>query len=283
MHVSLCVHKAGGAMLAAALLFLDSHSVLAAFLALLLHESAHVLAMWLCGVQECRVELTPLGGVAEAAAFHTLGCWKKLAISAAGVLFSSLSAWLCLVFAPAVPFWKAFYLASVSLALINCLPVWPLDGARALAAVAERMGVEPLLSKAMLYLAYLLSFCLVALGLYGIWLGYLNPTLLLIGPYLAYAAHESALGNTMRQVYMLERTQEKLADMTPLRAYACGKAPERAALLKWLRTIPRQRFDALIVVDEQSGEIEQVLTEAKCAKLLFQEDISSQGLAGQSK
>ena len=272
-------------MMAAALLFLDSHSVLAAFLALLLHEAAHVLAMWLCGVKECRVELTPFGGVADAAAFHTLGCWRKLAISAAGILFSGLSAWLCLAFAPDAPFWKAFYFASASLALLNCLPVWPLDGARALAAVAERLGIEPFLRKAMLYLAYLLAFLLVAVGIYGIWLGSINLSLLLMGPYLAYAAHESALGDAMRQVHMLERAHEKLEGMVPLRAYACGEMPERTLLLRWLRAIPRQRFDALVVIDEHTGEVERVLTEAKCAKLLFQshEDRPSQGLAGQSK
>ena len=283
MRVSLCMHKAGGAMMAAALLFLDSHSVLAAFLALMLHEAAHVMTMRLCGVKECRVELTPFGGVAEAASFYTLSCWKKLCISAAGVLFSGLSAWLCLLFAPGSAFWKAFYLASASLAMLNCLPVWPLDGARALAAIGERLGVEPLLSKAMLFLAYLLALFLAALGLYGIWLGYINPSLLLIGPYLAYAAHESAVGDAVRQVHMLERTQEKLAGIIPLRAYVCGRVPERTAILKWLRSIPRQRFDALVVVDGHSGGIKRVLTEAECAQMLFQEDISSQGLAGESK
>ena len=39
-------------------------------------------------------------------------------------------------------FWHALYLANASLAAFNLLPVGPLDGARALLAAAERLGVE---------------------------------------------------------------------------------------------------------------------------------------------
>ena len=59
MKLRLKIHPAGAALAALGLLLLPSAGMLAAAAAMALHEGGHVLAMALCGVRECRIELTP--------------------------------------------------------------------------------------------------------------------------------------------------------------------------------------------------------------------------------
>ena len=107
MRLKLRVHPAGAAWLGACFLMAPSHAVLAAVAALTWHEAAHVAAMALCGVKHCVVELTPFGGMADAACYERLSPGKKAASSLAGVLASAVGAWLCFRFAPDTPFWHA--------------------------------------------------------------------------------------------------------------------------------------------------------------------------------
>ena len=205
MRLKLRVHPAGAVWLGACFLLAPSHMVLAAVAALTWHEAAHVAAMTLCGVKHCVVELTPFGGMADAACYERLSPGKKAASSLAGVLASAVGAWLCLRFAPDTPFWHALYLANASLAAFNLLPVWPLDGARALLAAAERLGVERPAQRVLTGLAYALGLSMVVLGLYGAWLGHVNLSLLCAGPYLAYAAHASGVAQSVRR---MQRAQD---------------------------------------------------------------------------
>lgn len=100
------------------------------------------------------------------------------------------------------------YLANASLAAFNLLPVWPLDGARALLAGAERLGVERPAQRVLTGLAYALGLSMVVLGLYGAWLGHVNLSLLCAGPYLAYAAHASGVAQSVRR---MQRAQDAAA------------------------------------------------------------------------
>lgn len=72
MKLRLKIHPAGAALAALGLLLLPSAGMLAAAAAMALHEGGHVLAMALCGVRECRIELTPFGGVADVPGFERL-------------------------------------------------------------------------------------------------------------------------------------------------------------------------------------------------------------------
>ena len=113
MRMTVRVHPAGTAWLGACFLMAPSHAVLAAVAALAWHEAAHVAAMALCGVKRCVVELTPFGGMADAACFDRLSPGRKAASSLAGVLASAVGAWLCFRFAPDTPFWHALYLSLI--------------------------------------------------------------------------------------------------------------------------------------------------------------------------
>lgn len=254
------IHPAGAVIFGFALLFCPSTEVLAAAAALLLHEAAHLLAMRLCGVQNCVVELTPFGGMADALAFERLPCVRQMICAAAGVAASAAA------FAISSPFeWKgglvaAFSKMNGSLLAVNCLPVWPLDGARVLVALAGVLGKEHTVRKALAFLAWFLGICLAMLGLYGAWIGWVNPSLLLAGPYLCYAASQGMLSEKIRRLHRVweERTLSGLKLVT---AAACPKGMERAAAPALLGRLERSRYQLLVVVDPVSGQISRVMTE----------------------
>lgn len=279
MRMTVRVHPAGAAWLGACFLMAPSHAVLAAVAALAWHEAAHVAAMALCGVKRCVVELTPFGGMADAACFDRLSPGRKAAASLAGVLASAVGAWLCLRFAPVAPFWHALYLANASLAAFNLLPVWPLDGARALLALAERLGVERPAQRVLTGLAYALGLSMVALGLYGAWLGHVNLSLLCAGPYLAYAAHASGVAQSVRRMQRAQDAARKLAGgrVMPVCAYACAGSPSRMVLARLADRFSGLRYHLLLVMDPGTGRIRESLTEGEMAQRLFHTQEESQG------
>ena len=279
MRMTVRVHPAGAAWLGACFLMAPSHAVLAAVAALAWHEAAHVAAMALCGVKRCVVELTPFGGMADAACFDRLSPGRKAAASLAGVLASALGAWLCLQFAPVAPFWHALYLANASLAAFNLLPVWPLDGARALLAAAERLGAERPAQRVLTGLAYALGLSMVALGLYGAWLGHVNLSLLCAGPYLAYAAHASGVAQSVRRMQRAQDAARKLAGgrVMPVCAYACAGSPSRMVLARLVDRFSGLRYHLLLVMDPGTGRIRESLTEGEMAQRLFHTQERFQG------
>ncbi len=279
MRMTVRVHPAGAAWLGACFLMAPSHAVLAAVAALAWHEAAHVAAMALCGVKRCVVELTPFGGMADAACFDRLSPGRKAAASLAGVLASALGAWLCLQFAPVAPFWHALYLANASLAAFNLLPVWPLDGARALLAAAERLGAERPAQRVLTGLAYALGLSMVALGLYGAWLGHVNLSLLCAGPYLAYAAHASGVAQSVRRMQRAQDAARKLAGgrVMPVCAYACAGSPSRMVLARLADRFSGLRYHLLLVMDPGTGRIRESLTEGELTQRLFHTREESQG------
>ena len=279
MRMTVRVHPAGAAWLGACFLMAPSHAVLAAVAALAWHEAAHVAAMALCGVKRCVVELTPFGGMADAACFDRLSPGRKAAASLAGVLASALGAWLCLQFAPVAPFWHALYLANASLAAFNLLPVWPLDGARALLAAAERLGAERPAQRVLTGLAYALGLSMVVLGLYGAWLGHVNLSLLCAGPYLAYAAHASGVAQSVRRMQRAQDAARKLAGgrVMPVCAYACAGSPSRMVLARLADRFSGLRYHLLLVMDPGTGRIRESLTEGEMAQRLFHTQERFQG------
>lgn len=279
MRLKLRVHPAGAAWLGVSFLLAPSHAVLAAVAALAWHEAAHVAAMALCGVKRCVVELTPFGGMADAACFDRLSPGRKAAVSLAGVLASALGAWLCLRFAPKSPFFHALYLANASLAAFNLLPVWPLDGARALLAAGERLGMERPAQRILTGLAYALGLFMVALGLYGAWLGHVNLSLLCAGPYLAYAAHASGVAQSVRRMQRVQDVARKLAEgrVMPVSACACAGPPSRIALARLADRFSGLRYHLLLVVDPGTGRIRESLTEGELAQRLFHAQAECRG------
>ena len=272
MKLNVRIHPAGAALLGACLMLAPSQVALSAVAALAWHEAAHVGAMALCGVKECTVELTPFGGMADAACYDRLSPGRKAASALAGVAASALGAWLCLRFAPDTPFWHALYLSNASLSAFNLLPVWPLDGARALLAGAERMGVERPVQKLLTFLAYALSAFMVALGLWGAWMGHVNFSLLLAGPYLAYTAHACSVAQSVRSVQRAQDAKRKLAGgfAMPVRTFACAGPPSALTLARLAGRLSEMRYHMLLIIDPADGQVRESLTEHELAQRLFE-------------
>ena len=272
MKLRLKIHPAGAALAALGLLLLPSAGMLAAAAAMALHEGGHVLAMALCGVRECRIELTPFGGVADVPGFERLPARRQCLIALAGVPVSAACAGLCLRFAPPAEFFRLFYRFSLGMALVNVLPVWPLDGARLLLCAARRLGWEEAARRGMLWLAYLLAAAMLALGVAGVFQGSVNLSLFLLPPYLAYAAWQSSVGGSLRSAASaLEKKpwpEGKLLRAIPL---VCRGNPEKVELLRSLRALPAERAAILYRFDAEGGKLAQVLSGPEMAVLLTEE------------
>jgi len=265
--ISMKIHPAGAFLLAAAVLLLDVRKVLAASTALVMHEGAHLIAMRLCGIKECTIELTPFGGMADVAGLETYPAWKQMLCSAAGVAESAVMAGLCLCFAPRTIFWHAFFDAHFSLAFINLMPAWPLDGARILTAIAAGFGLEYRIKKFLSWFSIILSIGLVGLGLYGIWYGAFNPSLLVAGPYLCYAAYAEDVASKVRR---LEYAGNKLASggILPVKLWVGSKdRAKRDNFGVLLSRMEHGKYHMFIQIDE--GQITKMWTEEEMQNYVF--------------
>lgn len=268
MRCQFRVHPAGAALLAAAFVFADSAAAIASLAALCWHEGAHVAAMALCKVKSCQVELTPFGGMAYAKDFEKLGPLRQFCIAGAGAAASGAGAALCLWALPHTAFTYCLFGANIALALWNCLPVWPLDGARMLVALLTPLGWGRGCQKVLTAFGYVLGAGLVALGLYGAWHGAFHPGLLLLGPYLWYAARWGGLAERLRRVGE-KRSPFQRRDMLPVRAMACMAGREERALSRIALWPQEERYSLLLVIDEETGRVRRVITEGQAYNRLF--------------
>ena len=254
------IHPAGAVLLGAAFFFCPSYKVLACAFALLLHEGGHLAALKLCGVQNCAIELTPFGGMADCRCFERLSPFKQTLCAGAGPMVSMLGFILGGALQDKSLFANAFRMANLSLLFVNCLPVWPLDGARILLALATSVGKERTVQQLLSILAWIAGLAMMGVGLYGAWEGWINPSLLLCGPYLCYA---SAWGNVTRRVRGMEeiRTRWKYADELPVRAVACELKRKKELLPRLLGKSEGGRYQIIFLIDSQTGRIAEAVTE----------------------
>lgn len=271
------VHPAGAVMFALALLFLPSRKVLAAAAALLWHEGAHLLAMKLCGLERCMVELTPFGGMADADAFEKLPAVRQAVCAVAGVAASAAGAGCMIHFGWETPFCAELMQAHLSLLLMNVLPVWPLDGARAVMALAIRLGCENGMRRALSRAARLLGILLAGLGLYGAWMGSVNLSLLLAGPYLCYAASFSTTADHLRRIQLSEQklTQQPVWEA---RLLAGREGNMHAWLPGVISRLSSGRYLLFCELD-QNGCVKRLWTEKEMVEAL----LNKEGIAARSK
>lgn len=256
----LTIHPASAVVAAAALVFIPSHEVLAVLCALALHEMGHMLALYLCGVRAWRFELTPFGGMADAKLFAKLHPLQQAICAISGVLVSLLGAWASAACCPRSPFARCFVQAQLSFAFTNILPVWPLDGARMLVALAACFGLEHGMRRLLAGCARVLGVAMIVLGLYAVWMGEGNLSLLLAGPYLCYAAREGTVAERVRM--LCGARGEKLASgqILPVVTYVCQTGKETYATLGILGRLSNERYHVLMSIDHR-GKLRSIQTE----------------------
>ena len=265
----LVVHPLGFIVFGFALLFLPSRSVLAAVLALLLHEMGHMAALFLCGVRSWRFELTPFGGMADAKTFDRLTPFGQACSAGAGVATSLLGAFVCMRLMDAHPFCVSFVQMQLSLAFVNCLPVWPLDGSRILVALASIWGKEEAMRRVLSHAAKAMSVFFVLLALWGAWQGEYNGTLLAAGPYLWYASREGFLSERVRRLSAKQVPKRRDGRVLPIIAYACCKPTDSALLSRLIGGFSSERYHVLVQLDD-NGQIGNVMTEDDMIRQVFE-------------
>ena len=149
-----------------------------------------------------------------------------------------------------------------SLLAVNVLPVWPLDGARVLLAFARKTGVECMCQKGMAFFAWMIGAGFLVLGLYGLWLGVTNVSLLLCGPYLCYASREGGISERIRKIEHMTR-KLSLTDTLPVKSYDCLKQNIETTALQIFSKNESGKYHILFAVDESDGELQKIYTETQ--------------------
>lgn len=271
---TLRVHPAGALLLLFAALTGHVQAALLALLALLLHEGFHAIAILLLGQRLARIELTPFGGVADVDSFQSLPTASQVLIALSGAV-GSLFCWAVLRFLPlADPRLDQFAQLNLMLGLFNLLPMLPLDGARALGALGDRTFLGPYLRKAMMGLAFLLSFLLLLAAVYGAWYGHINLTLLFVAPYLCYAARQDYVSQRVKLVEQSLRMEQKLRHGAALRVdgTACHDGVSREQLLRMLLSLPTGRLHYFFFLDPETGRVKRVVEECDLIEEIMGED-----------
>ena len=248
-------HPIGLLCLLAALLLKPIRQLAAVLVARALHEGAHLLAIRLCKVRHCSIEWTPLGFVAQAEGFSALPASKRLWIALSGLLASGLLAAVSRVFLRLHPFWYLCFTANMGILLLNALPILPLDGGRVLLALAACFGWERGAKKCLLILSYTMAVLITALGLYSLWVRLPNPTLLMLGPYLAYAARQSSLQGGEETLQMLHQRAHPANGVYPMETCAVIGHTDTLSLVKILRRTSPETFVLFQTIDPEKGHI----------------------------
>jgi len=115
-------------------------TLLTMMFAVLLHEAAHCLSAKIFGLETTEITLYLFGGLAEIKGIDE-DCVKEGIIAFSGPLISVFTGFLWQIGAEksVLPFWQEFIDYSYAIALINLLPVYPLDGGRILLCLFKSM------------------------------------------------------------------------------------------------------------------------------------------------
>ncbi len=228
-------------------------AVLAALLALLFHELAHIFTAKAFRLAVPEVEITPFGGVAHMEDISQATPMQQFLVSAAGPLMS----WLCcLVCAGLLQLqWVSLYQIegflrwNLLLLCFNLLPVLPLDGGRMLQAV-----LTPLIGwqKAMRILAaagICLGLAMNALAVWGAIHGAANLSLVIAGCYLMYAAHISRSMSSIQCIHGVISKKTRLDREKTLQVEWFG-ASGKVTVRDIYRRMSPGKYHRVIVLDE---------------------------------
>ena len=247
------VHALALLMLALSLALGARAEAAAMLLALFTHEGAHLAAARLTHVRVEALDLMPFGGALTLENPYRLGRGQLLCVSLSGPLGNALG----LVACAALAWWNALPPAfaldlmrfHAMLAAFNLLPALPLDGGRALYALARPGRARARALNALIIGGYALSGALALLALLG-WArtGVMNLALLLPAVFLAASGGRERRSATMGCAEALcERMRPgRGAPERPERMRVLAVS-ERSSALDVLRAL-RPREEALLAV-----------------------------------
>ncbi len=271
---ALRVHPAGVVLVGLAVMMGHGRQALCALLALLMHEGFHLLAIGLLGARVERVELTPFGGVADVESFQSLPASFQVCIALSGVLGSLLCYFALRLACATDPTLFAFQQMNGALGLFNLLPVLPMDGARALGAIADHFSFGKWLRKAMMGLAFFLAATLLLAAVYGAWHGHINVTLLFVAPYLCYAARQAYVSQRMQLVQQALDLRGKLSrgKTWKVEGRALRQDATQTDLLRALLALPSGRLHYFFFVNPDTGKVGTIWEEREAIQRILGEE-----------
>ena len=218
-------------------------------LALLLHETGHLLTARGLGYRVRSLELWPFG--AALSMDLSTGSRGALPVALAGPLCSMAAAAMSLLLLRLLPrtegVMEPFFCMNLSLAAVNLLPAEPLDGGRALASLLSRpLGVRRA-RRLTAWTGLVLGGALFSLGVYGAILGVGSETALLFAAFLLLSGVRTIRGEDRALEGLLDR-QASLRAGRPVEVREAALMADRTAG-EALRALRRGRYTLIRVVD----------------------------------
>lgn len=180
--VSLQTNGAAFILLAVMLLVLPLQWIGAALLAAALHELAHAGAVYLCGARVNRIRIGLSGAAMESLPLtrpQALFC--TLAGPLAGLMLLPLAKWL-----PRTAICAAFQ------SFYNLLPVYPLDGGRAVLCICQMLFSEGTAQRICTALTYLICIAIAALAFCAVFVWKLGLLPALFAAMTVFRIHQNA-------------------------------------------------------------------------------------------
>lgn len=166
---------------------LDNEGILPLFVcAAAIHETGHIAAIYACGGNISRLELSAVGAVLQQG--KNLGYLADCTVSLAGPAAGMAAAWI--FSAAGMPMLAG---ANVLLSLCNCLPLLPLDGGCALYSLFSLLpaAISAAAQMALSYFSFFAAFALSAFGAVMLIHTKRNATMLVMGLFLLHANQPS--------------------------------------------------------------------------------------------
>ncbi len=218
-------------------------------LALLLHETGHLLTARGLGYRVRSLELWPFG--AALSMDLSTGSRGALPVALAGPLCSMAAAAMSLLLLRLLPrtegVMEPFFCMNLSLAAVNLLPAEPLDGGRALASLLSRPLGARRARRLTAWTGLLLGGALFSLGVYGAILGVGSETALLFAAFLLLSGVRTIRGEDRALEGLLDR-QASLRAGRPVEVREAALMADRTAG-EALRALRRGRYTLIRVVD----------------------------------
>lgn len=240
------------------------NKIIIVFLTVLFHELAHSITALKNGLEIEEIELLPFGGVAKLKGLLRTDPWVDTSIAICGPVFNLVVAVITYFFYineilkhSLTPF---LIKTNVCMALFNLLPALPLDGGRILrACLALILGYRKA-TNITVFLGKGLSLFLLLLGICLIHMGEVNPVLLLLSPFLFFAAEKEKKIYSYYFIKNLSTNRKRLTDEVIEARPLIVKMDMPAR--KVLNRLTSNRYHIIVVLDEKH-RIKHQLTETQ--------------------
>ena len=237
------------------------------------HELAHAAVARSHGLRVIELELLPFGGVARIDGVMEVDPNFDKNVDMAGPMTNLFMLGLGVVaktYALYPEQWLDFFIqTNATLALFNALPALPLDGGRVYRAhLVGRLGFRRATEKAA-SLGRLLAVLLGIAGLAGVYFGYFNATLPVLGVFLFSAATRERANAMYVLLRYLARKQDEFMRSGCLASEQLVAATH-ARVADVVRLFIPQRYHLIWIVDEKGG-IEGLVTELDVINTLFEQ------------